>query len=110
MTLFKKIKDWFGPHCTGVPDFDIGRICYFHDNDYDRARTISGKVHADNLFFKRIVSHGLKRKKIIRYFILACVYYTGVQLFGWTFFFLCKIKDEIKFKDKIKAIKQIFIK
>ena len=84
MKLLKKLETAFGPHCSFVPDLDIGYICEDHDKRYDRGGDKVQRRRDDKAFRLWIVRHGKKRGKPLRYKVLAWVYWAGVRLFGWT--------------------------
>ena len=68
--IVKHIKEIWGHHCTGVPDFDIGYCCEIHDYFYERDRGPEERKKADKILRKLIISHGKVKKQQIRYFLL----------------------------------------
>jgi len=88
--LKKKLETWSGPHCSYVPDFDIGHICFDHDNRYDRGGDEAQRRRDDKAFRLWIIRYGKQKGQPLRYKALGYTYWFGVSLFGWTGYYFHK--------------------
>jgi len=79
----KAIKDFVSDGCTMAPDLTFSDCCYEHDIYY-----VTGAVNrkeADRCLRKCIAAKGFP--------VLAWIYWLGVRLFGWVFYYFGKTAD-----------------
>jgi hypothetical protein len=80
---FKAAIDFANDGCTMAPDLTFSHCCYEHDIYYVTGAI--SRAEADRCLRKCISARG--------YPVLAWVYWLGVRLFGWFFFYFGKVAD-----------------
>jgi hypothetical protein len=81
-------EDFESDGCTCVPDLNLSDCCRQHDYDYySEKHCYRNRKEADKRMYRCVKSKG-------RPFI-AILYYLGLRLFGWLFFYThsTKIKE-----------------